>query len=111
MFLIGTFARRLNWVVRTVPRFGRQGSNLQLTWVQSPRFCQLNYARSVHPAGIEPATLRLSGANTGYKPAALPVELGVDGGARWELNPDTLIFSQVSYQLDDGSSSSPCRAA
>ena len=29
----------------------------------------------VGEAGFEPATLRLSGANTGYKPAALTVEL------------------------------------
>ena len=29
----------------------------------------------VGEAGLEPATLRLSDANTGYKPAALTIEL------------------------------------
>ena len=29
----------------------------------------------VGEAGFEPATLRLSGVNTGYKPAALTIEL------------------------------------
>ena len=37
------------------------------------RAAQVYLYQMVPPVGVEPTTLRLSGANTGYKPAALPL--------------------------------------
>jgi hypothetical protein len=79
-------------------------SNLHLR-IQSPTCCRLHYPGKnclsflcfdlwfftlVGTLGFEPRTLRLSGANTAYKAAALPIELCPEKKRRFVLS--TLLF-------------------